>query len=103
MAGAPIGNRNAAKAKIWSAAITRALDRRQPADQRIKAIDELADKLLDQCFGGDLAALKELGDRLEGKPAQAISGDPDNPIRTLSEIVIRAIDAADDRSTPQSP
>lgn len=95
MAGAPQGNQNAAKAKVWAAAINRALERRKPADERIKAIDELADKFIENCFQGDLAALKELGDRLDGKPAQTIGGDPDaDPIRTLNEIVIRAVDAA---------
>jgi hypothetical protein len=69
---APKGNKNAAKAKVWSAAIERALDRRKPVDARIKAIDELADKLLDLGFDGDLSALQELGNRLEGKPAQSL-------------------------------
>lgn len=82
MAGAPLGNRNAAKAKVWHAAIMRALERRQPADQRIKAIDELADKLIELVATGDLAALKEFGDRLDGKPAQVVIGDADeDPIQ----------------------
>ena len=36
--------------------------------------DELAEKLLSACDAGDLAALKELGDRLDGKANQSISG-----------------------------
>lgn len=82
--GAPVGNRNAAKAKVWHAAIMRALERRKPADERMQAIDELADKLLDLVAQGDLAALKEFGDRLDGKPAQAVTvaGDEEGgPIR----------------------
>jgi len=77
--GAPVGNQNAAKAKVWHAAIMRALERRQPADMRIKAIDELADKLITLVATGDLAALKEFGDRMDGKPAQAVTvaGDED--------------------------
>ncbi len=62
---APTGNRNAAKAKVWSAAIERALERR--VSERKAAIDELADKLIDMALDGDLAALKEFGDRIEGK------------------------------------
>lgn len=73
--GAPKGNQNAAKAKVWTAAIERALERYKPADERIKAIDELADKLLGLCRNGDLAALQELGNRLEGKPAQPVTGE----------------------------
>ena len=69
--GAPVGNQNAAKAKVWHAAIMRALDKRGAGD-RVKALDELAGKLLDLVGTGDLAALKEFGDRLDGKPAQAV-------------------------------
>jgi hypothetical protein len=85
MAGAPKGNQNAAKAKVWSAAINRALERR--VSERGPAIDDLADKLLSLCDQGDLAALKELGDRLDGKPAQAIVGDADaDPIQVKGLI-----------------
>lgn len=98
MAGAPVGNQNAAKAKVWAAAINRALDRRKPADERIKAIDELADKLIDNCFTGDLASLKELGDRLDGKPAQTIAGDPDAPlvIQQVERTIVRPKASATD-------
>lgn len=89
--GAPIGNQNAAKAKVWHAAIMRALERRKPADERIKAIDELADKLIDLVAAGDLPALKEFGDRLDGKPAQTIAGDPDAPL-VIQEIAVKAVD-----------
>lgn len=81
--GAPIGNQNAAKAKVWQAAILRALDRRSGSD-RAKALDDLAEKLLSKCDESDLSALKELGDRLDGKPAQAIGGDPDGVPVTMS-------------------
>lgn len=95
---APLGNQNAARAKVWRAAIERALERRIPADQRIKAIDELADKLLELCAKGELSALQEFGNRLDGKPPQAIVGDDEaDPIRVIQKVervVIRA-NAAD--------
>ena len=71
--GAPVGNQNAANAKVWKAAIERALDTRGAGDRKA-ALDALADKLLTKCEDGDMGALKELGDRLDGKPAQAITG-----------------------------
>lgn len=86
--GAPIGNKNAAKAKVWHGAIQRALDRRtaQRTDGRLE-IDVLADKLLDAVSTGDLPALKEFGDRLDGKPAQVIVGDADaDPIQVEGRI-----------------
>lgn len=88
--GAPVGNKNAAKAKVWTAAIERALERR--GSERGKAIDEIADKLLSLCMEGDLGALKELGDRLEGKPGQAVTvgGDSQNPL--ITAIIRRVVD-----------
>jgi len=91
--GAPAGNQNAVKAKLWSAAIHRALDKRGAGD-RMKALDELAEKLLANCDQGDLSALKELGDRLDGKAAQAVtvSGDEDNPLQVINKIERAIID-----------
>jgi hypothetical protein len=89
--GAPTGNKNAAKAKIWHAAIMRALEKRdQSRADGIKEIDALADKLLTLVAAGDLAALKEFGDRLDGKPAQALVGDDDLP-PIKHEAVVRYV------------
>lgn len=84
---APIGNQNAAKAKIWHAAIMRALRKRSRTDA-LEALEELAEKLLEKVAEGDLPALKEFGDRLDGKPAQAIigGGDDDPPIKIKGMI-----------------
>jgi hypothetical protein len=49
----------------------------------------------------EVAAAQAILDRAYGKPAQPVVGgdEDDNPIRTLNEILIRAVDAAGDRST----
>lgn len=87
--GAPIGNKNAAKAKVWHAAIMRALERRtaKREDGQLE-IDALADKLLQHIDAGDLSALKEFGDRIDGKPAQSVTvaGDEDNPLQIEGRI-----------------
>lgn len=85
--GAPLGNQNAKRAKQWRDAILRALEKRGQGD-RTKALDELAEKLISLVANGDLVALKEFGDRIDGKPAQAIIGgeDGDPPIRTVGRI-----------------
>lgn len=70
-AGAPRGNQNAAKGKQWLAAIERALEKRSRVDRKA-GLDALAGKLLEQCAEGNLVALKELGDRLDGKPSQSV-------------------------------
>jgi phage gp29-like protein len=46
------------------------------------ALRAIAERLLDQAEQGDMAALKELGDRVEGRPTQLIAGDEEaGPIR----------------------
>lgn len=88
MAGAPFGNQNARKQRIWHAAIMRALETREQSrlDGK-KELDALAEKLLDLVATGDLPALKELGDRLDGKPAQVIIGDAnEDPIQVEARV-----------------
>ena len=65
LGGAPQGNNNAAKNKVWSDAIRKVVVQRQ-------ALDQLALALVEKALAGDLQALKELGDRLEGKPTQSV-------------------------------
>ena len=71
--GAPVGNQNASNVKVWSDAIRRAMARAEH-DPVVghRTLNALADRLLEKAAEGDMAALKELGDRLEGKPAQTI-------------------------------
>ncbi len=42
----------------------------------------IADKCADEAMNGEAWAVREVGDRLDGKPAQAIAikGDPDSPV-----------------------
>lgn len=66
---APHGNKNATKNKPWSEAINRAL-----MAEDGKKLRALAEKLIEKALEGDVPALKEVGDRLEGKPAQTLQG-----------------------------
>jgi len=63
--GAPKGNNNAAKNKIWTDALRKAIVQGEN-------INLLAQALVDKALAGDISALKELGDRLEGKATQQI-------------------------------
>lgn len=69
--GAQIGNKNATKSKPWAAAIERALKQRSLIEQK-EALDVLAERLLKECDEGNMEALKELGNRLDGKPHQSV-------------------------------
>ena len=71
--GAPLGNQNAAKAKVWRAAIERALEKR--GKTRAEALTDLAGRLLDKADEGDIAALRELADRMDGKAVQQIDAE----------------------------
>lgn len=95
---APKGNQYAVKDKRWQQAIDRALAKRCKGDG-IKALDELAEKLLLKCDEGDMSALKELGDRIEGKPAQAIeaSGPNGGPIQ-MQAVEMAIIDPHGNKS-----
>ena len=55
----------------WKKAIERALQARENGDDP-KALAKLAEKLLRACDKEDVAALRELGDRIDGKSVQAI-------------------------------
>lgn len=65
-AGAPIGNNNAAKNKPWRDAISKFA--KQNPDKRDKVIEKLYQMAVD----GDMAAIREIIDRTEGKAVQAI-------------------------------
>lgn len=63
--------------KWWADAIRRAvaLEMDDPqSGEKIKKIRLVADRLVDEALKGDIAAMKEIGDRLDGKPKQAVEG-----------------------------
>lgn len=83
MAGAPEGNTNSNKNnRLWADTIRRVLI--QSDGERIRA---LAEALINKASEGDVSALKEIGDRIDGKSAQALTlgGDQENPL----EMVIK--------------
>ncbi len=78
MAGAPIGNTNSsADNRLWGNTIRRAIAQADPEKLR-----RIADKLLNLAEEGDLQAMKEMGDRLDGKAPQGIelSGPNKGPV-----------------------
>lgn len=93
--GAPVGNTNAAKAKRWTAAIERALERfPQPADpegrnELMQGLDRAADLFVAEMMEKkDLGFFREFGNRVEGCPKQIIAGDEDAPLQTRSIVEV---------------
>lgn len=75
--GAPFGNQNSVggKQKRWIQALDRAIA--QDSSDRLR---QAAEQLLDQAAAGEQWAIKELGDRLDGKPSQTIEATVDASI-----------------------
>jgi len=102
--GAPKGNSNAARGTRWRSAIDRALDDRSRARGQ-DALQQIALKLIEAAAQGDLSAIKEIGDRLDGRAIQAIAGHDLGPLlpsvdaTRLSSDVLAAIVAASDNVT----
>jgi len=66
MAGAPLGNQNARKGKTWLDALKAEI----AIDDGVR-LQKAACQLLNKAAEGDLSAIKELADRLDGKAIQA--------------------------------
>ena len=74
--GAPLNNKNSTKDKrVWGKVV-----RKLAVQEDYKRIHNVAEALFRKAEDGDIAAIKELGDRIDGKAEQTISGDSDQPI-----------------------
>jgi predicted sulfurtransferase len=72
--GAPLENKNAAKGKIWSDAIRKAVNEViEDEEGKPRKLVKLARKIVDKGLEGDITAIKEIGDRLEGKVLTQLS------------------------------
>ena len=76
MAGAPLGNTNGSGRHEWSDAVRKELISN-------KGLEKAAKKLVALACEGDVRALKEVGDRMDGKAIQAIEGHLDTTINII--------------------
>lgn len=90
MAGASKGSK---PDKIIRDALILELNRMTDGDdgEKIKKVNRIVHKLVDSAMDGKLDAIKEVFDRVEGRPAQAIIGDIDQPLH-IQQIVRTIID-----------
>ena len=65
--------------KLWREALRRAVLKRVEGQQNL---DRLAGVVVASALDGDMQAAKEIGDRLDGKPAQAVehTGEGGGPL-----------------------
>lgn len=89
--GAPHGNQNASKGKEWSDAIRHALLTYEDEEiERKQALNAIAKKLVEKAIAGDKDATQEIGNRLDGKPTQAIEGageDGEHIVKIIHESI----------------
>ena len=91
--------------KEWRNAIRIAVHELHAADgegkaKKTKALTLMARKLVSKAIKGDVMAMKEAGDRLDGRPRQEVELDM---TRTISVIERRIIDPADDAADEPKP
>lgn len=79
---APIGNKNAAKSRLFEQALHRAIA--QDSGDRIR---RAAETLLDKAAEGEIWAIQMLADRLDGKPTQMVVGGGENGEHEVSIAV----------------
>lgn len=67
------GNQLAANSKRWQSAINKAIDDRTLSRKdKLDELQRIANAMLDRALEGDMTAIKELGDRIDGKVTQII-------------------------------
>ena len=91
MSGAPVGNKNAQKGRIWNDQLRKAIA--QDDGRRLRASIE---QLLNLASNGEPWAIKELADRLDGRPKQAnVPEASDEPELKTIKIVFVSPDGSD--------
>lgn len=83
------GNQHAKKAnhkrpKIFTDSLLAAL--KKTDDENVEAIQRIANKLVKLAESGDVQAIKEVADRIEGKVPQAVVGDQDGGPLTVQIV-----------------
>lgn len=93
--GAPKGNQHAARGKYWRDTIDWALRNYEgSAVERGQALRKIAFRLIESALEGDHAAIREIGDRLDGKPAQSHEVEAninDTRERSKTEVAARLL------------
>ena len=77
--GAPVGNTNYTRGRIFRQALLRVIRSKSRSD-RLEELERIAAKLADLAKRGNIPAIRELVDRVDGKAIQAIVGDGENPL-----------------------
>lgn len=92
---APEGNDNKVKNKPWADSLNRAMTRYK--DGKENALNIIADQTVKAAINGDVWAITEIGNRLDGKPAQSVEQKTEHSGQVRHSVEMHIIDA-----TPKS-
>ncbi len=79
--------------KKWRDALMRAVNRHSNGKGSPKKLEMIVDKCADEAMGGEAWAVKEIGDRLDGKPAQAVDLGVRVQVTAIERRIVDVIDA----------
>jgi len=86
--GGQPGNKNATKNRYWAEAIDKAL--KQSEEGKPNKLRRLADKIIEMALDGDMQAIKEIGDRVDGKALASIDVKTEHSLSELTIDELRA-------------
>ncbi len=74
--------------KLWRDALMRAVKRRAGGRGNPQKIELIADICVDEALKGEMAAIKEIGDRLDGKATQGVEIKGELKISKIEVVIV---------------
>jgi len=93
--GRPKGSKTMHSMLPWRDALRQAVMREHP-ETGAKYLDMIAQRCVVSALQGDMGAINEIGNRLDGRHV-TLGGDPDNPITLVSRIERVIVDVAQEQ------
>ncbi len=90
------GNPNGQRKTPFARALASVMSEIDPEHKKVRLL-VLAEVLASEALAGDMDAIKEVANRLDGRPAQAIVGDSDRPV----ELTLRWLTAGEALALPK--
>ena len=87
--GRPKGAEN--KHKVWRDALRAAVNelrKDEDSPKKIKSLRLMARRLVTKALDGDVSALKEIGDRLDGKATQSVQVDKNIQVTHIEHTIV---------------
>lgn len=90
--GAPIGNTNARKSRMFEQALIREIKQRDLTIGEGETLRKIAAQWVDKALAGEFSHGREIRDTLDGKPAQAIVNGDDGEAFKVSALIRTVVD-----------